>query len=112
MGIPLSSFYGSIIRFAETHLLACPSRKYLHLQCPGCGLQRSLIALLRGDISDSFIVYPATIPILLLLVFLVLHLKFRYATGAFVIRGMYIFCAAIILVHYLYIIATNQLMVA
>jgi hypothetical protein len=32
----------------------CPVYRYLHLQCPGCGTTRALVALLRGNISEAF----------------------------------------------------------
>ena len=31
----------------------CPFREFLHIDCPGCGLTRATIALLKGDISKS-----------------------------------------------------------
>jgi hypothetical protein len=106
MATYLLSWYNHALQFLETHLLTCPSRKYLHLQCPGCGLQRSFIALLRGDVRNSFILYPATIPIVLMLGFLLLHLKFRFRAGALLLRGIYLFCAVVILVQYVYKIAS------
>ena len=111
MAICLLSWYNHALQFLEAHLLSCPSRKYLHIQCPGCGLQRSFIALLRGDFRTSFMLYPATVPILLLIGFLLLHLKFRYTGGALLLRGIYLFCAAIILIQYVYKIASQQLIV-
>ena len=32
--------------------------------CPFCGFQRSIAALLRGDLTTSFLLYPALLPIL------------------------------------------------
>lgn len=31
----------------------CPFRVFLHVDCPGCGLTRATIALLKGDIAES-----------------------------------------------------------
>lgn len=31
----------------------CPFKVFLHVDCPGCGLTRATIALLKGDISKS-----------------------------------------------------------
>jgi hypothetical protein len=41
------------------------------MDCPGCGIQRSISLLLQGNIVDSFLMYPALIPIILLLGFLI-----------------------------------------
>src|SRR5690349_6705243 len=94
-------------RFLEEHMLACPSKKYLHLDCPGCGFQRSLVALLRGDVSGSLHLYPATIPILLLLIFALLHIRFKYPKGSLILKVLYISCASVILVSFLYKIITK-----
>jgi hypothetical protein len=100
-----------MLHFLELHMLACPSRKYLHVECPGCGFQRSFMALLRGDFKGSFTYYPATLPILALLVFLLLHIKNRYENGALILRGIYLFCTAVIVAHYIYRIVTHQVIV-
>ncbi len=31
----------------------CPFKVFLHIDCPGCGLTRATISLLKGDISKS-----------------------------------------------------------
>jgi hypothetical protein len=43
-------------------MLTCFSKQYLGVECPGCGIQRSAISLLRGDLLDSLALYPALIP--------------------------------------------------
>lgn len=79
------------------------------MDCPGCGLQRSYVALLKGDIVSSFQLYPAAVPILLMVIYLFLHLIFKFKNGAFVLSRLYISCAIIVLVHYIYKIATHQI---
>jgi hypothetical protein len=32
----------------------CPIHEYLHLQCPGCGGTRALVALLHGHLAEAF----------------------------------------------------------
>ena len=107
----LLSLYSRAVQFLELHMLACPYRKYLHIECPGCGLQRSLIAMLKGNFSESFRYYPAALPMLVLLIFMVLHLKYRYEKGALILRGIYVFCTAVITVHYIYKIVNHQVMI-
>ena len=53
----------------QNHLLICPFKYFTGLDCPGCGFQRSVIALLHGNVKQSFIVYPPAIPILLLITY-------------------------------------------
>jgi Protein of unknown function (DUF2752) len=104
----LTSFYAEAVLWLEKNLLACPSKKFLHIECPGCGLQRSYIALMRGDFTGSLELYPAAIPMLFLFTYLLLHLFFRFKHGGKVLLTGYIFCATIIAVHYIYKIVTNQ----
>jgi Protein of unknown function (DUF2752) len=102
------SFYSDIILWLEMHLLTCPSKKYLHIDCPGCGLQRSFIALLKGDVVQSFQLYPATPVIVLMFGYLLAHLMFKFKNGARNLTFLFIFCASIILVHYIYKVITHQ----
>lgn len=89
-------------------MLTCPSKLLFHMDCPGCGLQRSYIALFKGDFAASFYLYPAAVPILVMIACLFLHLIFKFKNGAFLLTSLYIFCAIIILVHYIYKILTHQ----
>lgn len=60
------------------HLLPCPFKYFTGYDCPGCGLQRSLLFLLKGDLSSSFRLYPATLPLLLLALFYLLRHVFKF----------------------------------
>lgn len=95
----------------DRHMFTCPSVKYLHLQCPGCGLQRSILALLRGDIVASVQLYPALIPFLVLAVYTILHLRKNYPQGARNIRLMQVTVVGIVVVHYIYKINNHQIFV-
>jgi len=101
-------FYAEAIQWLEKHMLTCPSKMLFHMDCPGCGLQRSYIALFKGDFALSFQLYPAAVPILVMIACLFLHLIFKFKNGAFILTTLYIFCAIIILVHYIYRIVTHQ----
>ena len=91
------------------HLFSCPSKAMLGFDCPGCGLQRSVLALFQGDLLNSFKYYPATIPLILILVFTALHLKFDFKFGAQLIKILFIGIASIILINYIYKIYTHNL---
>jgi hypothetical protein len=99
----------TLIEWLKAHLLTCPSKHFFHLDCPGCGLQRSIITLLEGDIEKSVQLYPATIPILICFIFTALHIKFDFKQGAAIIKGLFSLCALIIVVFYLYKIFTHKL---
>lgn len=92
----------NITTWLETHQLPCMFKAVTHFDCPGCGIQRSFILLIKGDLSASFLIYPALIPILLLFTFLGIQLLARFSKGAAVLKYGYLFCAGIILVSYIY----------
>lgn len=72
------------------------------MDCPGCGIQRSFVLLLKGDIKASFFMYPALLPILLLFGFLAINLLLKLKNGPNILKYMYLFCTGIILVSYIY----------
>jgi hypothetical protein len=102
-------YWPMIVDWMERNMLTCPSKKWLHLECPGCGLQRSVIALFRGDLHTSLSLYPATIPLLVMLAYVALHLKFDFRHGAVVVKYLYLFVASIIFVFYIYKVLNHKL---
>jgi len=100
---------GGFIEWLKHHLLTCPSKHFFHFDCPGCGLQRSIIALFEGDFVKSLQLYPATIPILFCLSFTALHIKFKFKYGPEIIKGAFILSSLIIVTFYVYKIFTHKL---
>ena len=90
-----------IVHWLEQHMLSCPSRSLMGLECPGCGMQRSFIALLKGDLVESLALYPALIPVIITFTLLILHLVFRFRNGAKWIKLSYVSSAAVIMVSYI-----------
>lgn len=70
------------------------------MECPGCGLQRSIVLLIEGELKASFLMYPALIPIILLMLTLLLHLAFRFKHGAALLQYQFMFCVAIVVVSF------------
>ena len=102
-------FWPLVVDWMERNMLTCPSKKWLHVECPGCGLQRSIIALFRGDIRTSLSLYPATIPILMLVGLVALHIKFDFRFGASAIKYLFIGSTAIVFIFYIYKILNHKL---
>ncbi len=48
----------SLINWLESNMLPCPYAKYFGFDCFGCGMQRAIIALLKGDWIGSIYLYP------------------------------------------------------
>lgn len=96
-----------IIDWLESHKLPCFYKKILGIECPGCGMQTAFIELLKGNIAESLKTYPALIPIIFLVAFLILHLIFKFKKGALVLKITFIFTAAIIVINYFLKLFTN-----
>ena len=82
-------------------MLSCPYKKYFGIDCFGCGMQRALIQLLKGNIVESFHLYPALIPMIFLFLFLVAHLIFKFKNGATWLKYQFIFVAALVVINFI-----------
>ncbi len=88
----MTAFYTNMISWLEQHQLPCLLKDILHADCPGCGFQRSFIALVGGNISESFYYYPALLPMLVFFIYLLFtrNKNFKHSlavtkTGLFVV---------------------------
>ena len=100
-----------IITFFKNHMLTCPSKGLLHMECPGCGMQRSILCLFEGDIRSSIHFHPAAIPMLALLLFTPMHLFFKFKYGAKIIVVFQLAIAIITTVFYIYKIVTHKIFI-
>jgi hypothetical protein len=57
----------------EKYMLPCISRTLFGVECLGCGFQRALALLFRGQYAASFHMYPALFTNLLFLGFIGFH---------------------------------------
>jgi hypothetical protein len=89
-----------IINWLESHQGACTFREHAGIDCPGCGLQRSVLALLRGDLVESFLQFPALLPVMAMFLFLGIHLVFKLKNGAFLLKVLFIGNVSIIILNY------------
>lgn len=101
--------YQNLVHWLESHLLTCYVKHLTGIDCPGCGLQRSIIALLRGDMAQSWHLYPATIPLLSIWAFTVVHIQLKFSWGATLIKFGYFFIVFIIVLNYILKIKNSQL---
>jgi len=90
------------ISWLQDHLLPCPFKYLTGIDCPGCGFQRSMVALLKGDIHQSFLLYPPAIPLLIISVWWLADSLFKLDTSKSVVKKtMFIVVALIITVSYI-----------
>ncbi|WP_245967295.1 DUF2752 domain-containing protein [Ulvibacterium marinum] len=61
----------------KDYMIPCFSKQILGLDCPGCGLQRSVVFLFQGDFIAAFHMYPAVYTIIPLLGLLLADVFFK-----------------------------------
>jgi len=81
-------------------MLPCLNKKLFGLDCLGCGFQRSLLYVIKGDFIVAFNVYPAIYTLILLAIFLILNLKFKFKSGKKIIIIFTIINVLIIITSY------------
>lgn len=91
----------TLINQIESALLQCPGKQLVGLNCLGCGLQRSFILLIKGQLIESFLMYPALIPLLLMFGYLIAHLFLNLKKGAKNLQYFYILNTILILANYI-----------
>lgn len=91
----------------EEYMLPCMNKKYLGFECMGCGIQRSIALILRGEFVDAFFMYPAIYPLVLLFSLLILNqfISIKYANKSIIILA--ILTVATIIVSYIIKMTTN-----
>jgi len=92
----------SLVSWLENNMFACPYKKYVGIDCFGCGMQRSVIELLRGNILESFYLYPALIPMIFMFLLLGTHLIFKFKNGGTWLKYNFIFVVVIVVINFIH----------
>jgi hypothetical protein len=83
-------------------MLTCPYKAMAGIDCPGCGMQRSFIELLKGNFSNSLHLYPALLPVLFTLGLTAAHVYFKFKHGAAYVKYSFLITTGIIMTSYIY----------
>ncbi|KQT21556.1 hypothetical protein ASG22_15485 [Chryseobacterium sp. Leaf405] len=49
----------------EDFLLPCPIKRFFGVECLGCGSQRAILMVFKGQFSEAFHLYPAVYTLLI-----------------------------------------------
>jgi len=85
----------------EDYMLPCMWKKTFNVDCMGCGMQRSVALILKGEFVDAFFMYPAIYTLIIMFLFLILHVKFQFKNGHKIILGLFIINISIIVISFL-----------
>lgn len=82
-------------------MLPCFYKQITGIDCPGCGMQRSFIELLKGNVVASLKLYPALPLVFITLGLTSLHLMFKLKNGAEAIKYSFIITTAVVVINYI-----------
>jgi hypothetical protein len=89
------------IKWLQDHLLPCPFKYITGIDCPGCGFQRSFIALIQGDLHKSFLFYPPAIPLIIFFAYGIADRLFNLDTKNHLVKKTgYMIIGSLVLVSY------------
>lgn len=84
----------------EEFLLPCLNKELFGLDCYGCGGQRAFLLLLDGNFKGAFQMFPAIYTLLLLLLFVLVNLFYKFNNDFRIKIGLILLNAGIILINY------------
>jgi hypothetical protein len=90
-----------LIKGLEDFMLPCMWKKTFGMDCMGCGMQRSIAYLFKGEFSAALHMYPAIYSLIVMFAFLILHLKFQFKNGHKIILGLFIINISIIVFSFI-----------
>ncbi len=90
-----------VLKGLDDYMLPCLNKKLFGFDCMGCGLQRSIAFLIKGQFIDAFIMYPAVYTLMALLGFIIVNSFKNFKNGTKIITILAILNVVTIIVSYL-----------
>lgn len=72
----------------EEYMLPCLNKKLFGFECLGCGLQRSLFLIFKGEFIAAFYMYPAVYFLLVLVMALSISLVYPYKYSSRIVQAL------------------------
>jgi len=85
----------------EDYMLPCFTKQYFGIDCFGCGIQRSLAFILKGEFVAAFKMYPAIYTLILFFGFLGVNIFYNFSFASKVIRNLAIINGVIIAISFI-----------
>ncbi len=81
-------------------MLPCMNKKLLGIDCFGCGMQRSLALILKGEFVAAFHMYPAIYTMIVLFAAIGINVFTKFNISTKFISGLAILNGLIIVISY------------
>jgi hypothetical protein len=81
-------------------MLPCAYKSFIGIDCPLCGFQRSILALMGGNIKGSLEFYPPLIPVLILFILIFLNMLKGAKINKNLLMNYYMVVLALITINY------------
>lgn len=86
----------------EDYMLPCLTKKFLGIECFGCGIQRAIILIFQGEFQAAFKMYPAIYLMLAFVFFICLNFFDKKRDYHKLIIFLGIFTAFVMVISYFY----------
>ncbi len=86
----------------EKYMIPCLNKKLFGIDCLGCGTQRALVLILKGNFAEAFFQFPAIYTTILFFGMLALHFIDKSRNYHKIIIVLAIVNAIIMIVSYIY----------
>lgn len=86
----------------EDYMLPCLNKKLFGVDCPGCGIQRSLLHVTKGEFVEAFTIYPAIYTLIIFGGFVAYNYFSKNKINSKIIYSLGILNIILILTNYFY----------
>lgn len=86
----------------QEYMIPCATKQVLGFDCPGCGLQRSILLLIQGDFVGAFYMYPAIFALIPLAFVLIANKFFNFKYANTLVIALSISSVAMIVINYIF----------
>lgn len=86
----------------DDYMLPCLNKTLFGVECPGCGMQRSISLIFQGQFLAAFKMYPAIYTIFILALFLIFNFFVKFKHDYKVKMGLIILNVLIVVISYIF----------
>lgn len=86
----------------EEYMLPCMNKSIFGVDCMGCGMQRSLLLLSKGEFMEAFKMFPALYTTILFFLVVILHFMDKSRNYLKLIVSLAIINALVLIIAYAY----------